>query len=185
MAEPSVFFEEIRELFRESDRKFKEQNEKFDRRMKAMDKRHAGLSSSVGKMIEHMIRKNIAGQFQALGYDVTEIGRNHSFENDKLGIRGEIDVVLYDGDVVILIEVKTTLEIYDVRKHIERLEKYRRHVDAKPIRDNKRYVGAVAGAVVSNEVINFAHENGLYAIVQSGKAVEIVPPPKGFKAKEW
>ena len=32
---------------------------------------------------------------------------------------------------------------------------------------------------------DFAHENGMYVIVQSGEAVEIVQTPEGFKAKEW
>ena len=48
-----------------------------------------------------------------------------------------------------------------------------------------RFIGAVAGAVVTDEAKDFAHENGMYVIVQSGKAVEIVPTPEGFKAKEW
>jgi len=45
--------------------------------------------------------------------------------------------------------------------------------------------GAIAGAVVDEEAIKFAHENGLYTIVQSGEAVDIVPTPEGFKAREW
>jgi len=119
-----------------------------------------------------------------LAYDVTECSRNKFFENKKLGIRGEIDLFLDDGDVAILIEVKTTLETADVRKHIERLEKYRRCVDAKG--DNKRrFIGAVAGAVVTDEAADFAQENGLYVIVQSGKAFKIVTPPEEFTAKEW
>jgi hypothetical protein len=39
--------------------------------------------------------------------------------------------------------------------------------------------------VVSKEVVKFAQKKGMYVIVQSGEAVEIVTPPKGFKAKEW
>jgi hypothetical protein len=48
-----------------------------------------------------------------------------------------------------------------------------------------RFIGAVAGAVIKGDSEEFAHENGMYVIVQSGEAVEIVTPPKGFKAKEW
>ena len=48
-----------------------------------------------------------------------------------------------------------------------------------------RFVGAVAGAVVKDDAMNFAHANGLYTIVQSGEAVEIAPTPEGFLAKEW
>jgi hypothetical protein len=43
----------------------------------------------------------------------------------------------------------------------------------------------LAGAVVEDDAKDLAHENGMYVIVQSGKAVEIVTPPEGFRAKEW
>jgi hypothetical protein len=131
-----------------------------------------------------MVGGRIVDKFRALGYDVTFFSRRSTFENKKLGIRGEFDMVLDDGDVTILIEVKTTLETADVRSHIERLEKYRRYVDAKG-GNNKRFIGAVAGAVVLDAAMHFAHENGMYTIVQSGEAVEIVPVPEGFNVKEW
>ena len=67
------------------------------------------------------------------------------------------------------------------------MEKYRCHVDAAKILwpPTTRFFGAVAGAVVDDEAMDFAHENGLYVIVQSGEAVEIVETPEGFKAREW
>ena len=40
-------------------------------------------------------------------------------------------------------------------------------------------------AVVDDEAVVFAHENGMYMIVQSGDAVEIVPVPENFRIKEW
>jgi peptidase E len=64
------------------------------------------------------------------------------------------------------------------------MEEYRIYADAR-WKDTTRYIGAAAGAVVEGDAIKFAHENGLYVIVQSGEAVEIVPVPEGFKAKEW
>jgi len=89
---------------------------------------------------------------------------------------------LEDGDVAILIEAKTTLKIDDVREHIERLEKYRRYIDAGTSGEKRHFVGAVAGTVVAENVIRFAHENGLYVIVQTARDVEIVPLPEGFVA---
>jgi hydrogenase maturation factor len=43
----------------------------------------------------------------------------------------------------------------------------------------------VAGAVADPNVIDFAQKKGFYVIVQSGVAVEIVPAPENFRAKEW
>jgi len=51
--------------------------------------------------------------------------------------------------------------------------------------NKRRFVGAVAGTVVSDDAADFARENGMCVIVQSGKAVEFVTPPDGFTVKEW
>ena len=76
-----------------------------------------------------------------------------------------------------------TLKKDDVTDHIERIEKCRRFLDADG--SNKCFVGAVAGTVIPENVINFAHDNGLYVIVQSARAVEIIAQSEGFRAKEW
>ena len=100
------------------------------------------------------------------------------------GSRGEIDLILHDGDISILIEVKLMLDMADIRRFIEKLKEYRIYADAR-WKDVPRFIGAVAGAVVEEDVVKFAHENGLYTIVQSGEAVEIVPVPEGFQASVW
>jgi predicted AAA+ superfamily ATPase len=159
--------------------------QEVSKQMRRTDKKISELGSRIGEIVENMVAGNIIEKFQDLGYDVTGCSPRKSFKNKELGIDGEVDLLLDDGDVGILIEVKTTLETADVRRHIERLEKYRRYADARGIGDKQRYIGAVAGAVVKKEAAKFAQENGMYVIVQSGEAVEIIEQPKGFKAKEW
>jgi len=171
----------MKETDRKIDRKFQETAEQIEQ----TNKNVGGLSSSIGRIIENMIGgSNIIDQFQALGYDITDCYRNRIFLNKKLDIKGEIDLLLEDGDIAILIEVKTTLEEKDVFNHVKRLENFRRYNDAMG-NDKRRFIGAVAGAVIGKGVVNAAQENGLYLIVQSGKAFEIMPPPEGFVAKEW
>jgi len=209
MSAQQLTYEGLLEVFRESDRRFNEKLEKqgaeFDRRMLEADRRTAeireqmqetdlrikrtneevgGLGNNVGRMVEHMLGGKILDKFHTLGYKVDDYTRNHHFRLSKLGIRGEIDLILHDGDISILIEVKTMLDIADIRKFIEKLKEFRIYADAR-WKDTTRYIGAVAGAVVEDDAIKFAHENGLYTIVQSGEAVDIVPVPEGFKAKEW
>jgi len=189
-------YEGILELFRETDRKFRETDRKFQetdrkfeesaRQIKKTQKAIGKLGGRIGDIVTSMVKGNIAAKFRKYGYkDLDDdCSQNREFRNKKLGIKGEIDLLLENGDVAILIEVKTTLETADVSRHIERMGKFRRWADAKGIA-KKRYIGAVAGAVVRDEAKEFAHENGLFVIVQSGDAVEIVTPPEGFQAKEW
>jgi len=175
-------------------REKKERNAEYEQRMRktelAMERmcqEVGGLGNSIGRMVEHMIGGRILDKFQVLGYKVDHYSRNHYYQNSKLGISGEIDLILQDGDVAFFIEVKTTLETADVRKHLEKMAKYRIYADTAKILwpPTTRFIGAVADAVVTDEAKDFAHENGIYVIVQSGEAVEILPTPEGFKAKEW
>ena len=173
-------YEGILEMFRLTDRKFQE----TDRQMKETSRKISALGSRIGEIIEYMVSGDIVAKFQVFGYEVTAYSRNKFFENKKLAIRGEIDLLLENGDIAILMEVKTSLETSDVRNHIERLTKYRRYTDAGGS-DKRRFIGAVAGAVVTDEAADFAQKSGMYVIVQSGNAVEIVKPPDGFVAKQW
>ena len=184
---------EIREISRAT----KEQGAEFDRRMMEADRRQketdriarkaqkivGELGCRIGEIIEKMVEGNIVEKFRALDYDIIQCAPNVTYDYKKLGIRDEIDLFLEDGNVAILIEVKTTLTTARVRKHIRKIEEYRRCADARG--DKRRFIGAVAGAVVKHEAMEFAHKNGMYVIVQSGKAVEIVQTPEGFKAQEW
>jgi len=174
----------MKERDAEYDKIRKERDAEYDRRMKETDKKISALGSRIGEIVENMLGGRILDKFQALGYEVDDYTRNHSFRLSKLGIKGEIDLILHNGDISILIEVKTTLDVADVRQHIERIDKYRTYADAR-WGDTTRYIGAVAGAVVEDKVVDFAHENGLYTIVQSGEGVEIVEVPKNFKARVW
>ena len=183
MKETDRKFQETDRKFQETDRKFQEDRErqkKTDEQIKKTSREVGALGSRIGEIIEYMVGGDIVEQFQTLGIEITSLCRYKQFGKRGTGKSGEIDVLLENGDLVVLIEVKTKPTDDDIRKHIERMEKYRLYGNEK-----RRILGAVAGGVVSDNVVEFAHEQGLYVIVQSGEAVEIVPPPEGFVAKEW
>ena len=199
MSEKPLTYEGILEMFRQTDLKFqetaaqmKETDRKLDRmfqktaeQIKQTNKDVGGLTSNIGNIIAAMFKGNIVEKFEALGYDdLNTCCEKKKFKNKKLGIKGEIDLFIENGDIAILVEVKTSLATKDVRNHIERLEKFRRCIDAQGV-DKRCFIGAVAGAVIDGDAADVALENGLYVIVQSGEAVEILPPPEGFVVKKW
>ena len=180
--------DQMKALTVETDRKIQkttEQIEKTAEQIERTNKNVGGLSSNVGEIVKNMVAGNIDEKFQAVGYhEIDKIYEKVKFKNKKLGIDGEIDLFLENGDFAILIEVKTTLETKDVNDHVERMEKYRRYIDAKG-GDKRRFIGAVAGGGIVGDAIKVAREKGFYVIVQSGEAVEILPTPEGFVAHEW
>ena len=196
-------YEGILELFRQSDLRFQERMDRMsqeadlrkqeaeqrmrelDRRMDRTSKEISSLGSRVGEIVENMIGGDIDEQFRELGYAVNRLSRNVEFGIKGTSASGEIDLLLENGDVAILIEAKTRPKGDDVLGHIERLEKFRNLVNRDGNVDKRQFIGAIAGASVDLEVIKFAHRNGLYVIVQTGRIVEIVPTPEGFQAKKW
>ena len=183
-------FRKMRRAMKESadefDRRMAEQKAEYDRISKATNKKIGDLTDNMGRVIERMVAgQNIAKQFQEkFGYIIESHSRNKTFGEDlPEGNQGEIDLFLENGDIAILIEVKTTLKAKNVGSLKDKLEKFRREADSKG--DKRRFIGAVAGAVVEGDAKEVAHENGMYVIVQSGKAVEILPTSEGFEARKW
>ena len=204
MSNQQLTYESVLELIRENSREFsrslkeqaaefdrrtaeiREQMQKTDRRIERTNRQVGELNGSMGKVIERMVAgQNIAKQFQEkFGYVIESHSRNKTFgDNLPKGLQGEIDLFLENGDIAIVIEVKTTFKAKNVGSLKDKLEKFRRASDLKG--DRRRFIGAIAGAVIEGDAAGVAHENGFYVIVQSGKAVEIVPVPEGFKAREW
>jgi hypothetical protein len=193
------FNEEFNQQMQESAQEAKKRSQEAEKRsqelwaqikqtteqMRATDKKIGSLDHKVGNMVEKLLGDgNLVNQFRELGHKVKTHSRKKVFGEEGTSDCGEIDLFMEDGDVAILVEAKTTLKMDDVVDHIERMEKYRRFVDANSS-NGKRFIGAVAGTVIAENVINFAHENGLYVIIQSARAVEILSLPEGFVAKKW
>jgi len=173
----------------ESDRQFLETKQIMRENAKQMEKMRSEMGkwdSRIGRLVEHMVGgQHIVKQFQALGYAIRGHARNVSFGEQGTSDSGEIDLLLYDGNVNILVEVKTNLQNEDVLEHIEQMEQYRRDVDSVGEGTNKKFIGAVAGAVVAENVVKFAQRKGLYVIAQTGENFDILPVPEGFIAKKW
>jgi hypothetical protein len=50
--------------------------------------------------------------------------------------------------------------------------------------DKRKFLGAIAGAILPKEVCNYTLKKGFYVIEQTGDTVKI-DVPDGFKPREW
>ncbi|MDR1949225.1 MAG: hypothetical protein LBQ38_07525, partial [Spirochaetaceae bacterium] len=136
----------------------------------------------LGIVVEHLVLANIKKKFNDLGYEFTKTGPNVLIDDKKKQIITQIDAMLENGEYAIAIEVKTQLNVSHVDEHLERMEKLRIYADDR--QDKRKFLGAVAGAIVADNVKNYALKKGLYVIQQSGDTVTI-ENPAGFKPREW
>ncbi len=159
-------FQEIWKLFAETDKKFKETAENIERTDKKLDK----LIGTWGTFVEGLVEPAAIRMFQERGFDVEDIMPNRKLRKNGQVLM-EIDVFLSNGEYAILIEVKTTLRVDDVKEHIERLHRFK---ECFPQYADKKVIGAVAGIKIHEDADQFAINQGLFVIVQSGDSVRIL-----------
>jgi hypothetical protein len=150
--------------------------------MKETDRKIGKLGSRLGEVIEHIMSPKLQEKFEALGYRFNHTSRNHELEDNNKQRLAEVDILLENVDYAMAVEVKTHLTTEDVRDHMKRMGILRKVADEHE--DRRKYLGAVAGAVIDREVSAYALKNGFYVISPSGDTVEI-EAPEGFKPRIW
>jgi hypothetical protein len=93
-----------------------------------------------------------------------------------------VDVWLENGDFVMAVEVKSRPRKRDVEDHVKRMKILRAYLDER--NDTRKLLGAIAGAIVTQELRDAAIEQGFYVIEQSGDTVKI-ESPAGFEPRIW
>ncbi|MEO5363865.1 MAG: hypothetical protein H7838_09620 [Magnetococcus sp. DMHC-8] len=180
---------EDRERRAETDRKFQEtdrqiqetaaQMRETDRKVKEVSTLVGNLGGRWGEFVEGLIVPTCISMFTARGLQVDEV-----YTRAKKTINGkrmEIDILVANTVDAVLIEVKSQLQVEDVRGHLTRLADFKSFF---PRYANCRVYGAVAGIVVESEADQFAMKQGLFVIAQSGETVRLANDVE-FKPKVW
>jgi hypothetical protein len=180
-----AMFQETDKRFKETDQRMKETDQRMketDRRMKETDRKIGELSNRFGELAEHLVAPNIKEKFNELNFTFEQISQNHEINDASGKCIAEIDILLENGDTVIAVEVKSKPVQKDIDQHIKRMEVLRRRADAR--HDTRKFQGAIARAIMRNEVREYVHKAGFYVIEQTGDTVMINIPPN-FKPREW
>ena len=164
----------LAESQKETERILKEQGESVNNRI-------GSLTNLFGDVTESMIAPKICEKFEDFGFNFPRANPNVRINDRVNNISFEVDMLLENGDRAMLVEVKTKLTNERVNKNIEKLEKMRIYANLHG--DKRIFLGAVAGIVATDEVKNYALNQGLYFIEYAGENFYITPPNN--KPKEW
>jgi uncharacterized coiled-coil DUF342 family protein len=169
--------EETALQMKETDRRMKETDQRID----DYNKRFGEFTNRFGEVVEYMVAPNLCDKFEEFNYTFQRAVSNSRYKDHKNNISFQVDVMLENGDLAMLIEVKTKLETADVKDHIERLEKMRKYADLHG--DKRTFLGSVAGVVIDATAKEYALTEGLFIIEPSGESFNIIQPKT--KPKEW
>ncbi len=164
----------------ETDRKIREQSAKTDRLVKEVSRQIGNLGGKWGEFVENLVAPGCETLFAEWGIPVHQVHQRVRGKRDD-GDSLEIDILVVNGDSVVLVEVKSTLTVDDIRQHLQRLQRFKLFF---PQYAACRVLGAVAGIVTEENAERFAHNQGLFVIVQSGEGVALANQPD-FEPRAW
>jgi ElaB/YqjD/DUF883 family membrane-anchored ribosome-binding protein len=142
------------------------------------------VHNKLGELVEHIVMPNINKKFRAFKYNFGTPERNVKFFDKKFRKIAEADILMADDSQNLMIgEVKTTLRKEDVDRHVKRLETIRNEAYS-PIDGSRRLLGFMAGAIVSDDVKEYAYQNGFFVAAQSGDTLKL-DVPEGFNPRIW
>ena len=172
---------EVAENQKETDRQLKETDRILKENALDFNRRIGHLDNLFGDVAEYMIAPSLREKFIEFGLKFPKATQNVSVNDKDNDLFFEIDVMLENGDKAMLVEVKAKLTETRINGHIERLEKMRKYANLHG--DSRTFLGAVAGVVVTEEVRNYALNQGFYLIEPTGENFTIIPP--NGEPKEW
>jgi hypothetical protein len=179
-------FDDVWAAMMETDRRIEETGREIaatTRQMKETDKKFGEFTNRFGRMAEHMVVPNLLAKFKTLGFAFEVATQNYKIADEKNNIFTEVDAFLENGDKEMIVEIKATPDAEDITGHVQRMEKLCKRAD---LRGNARkYLGAVAGVVVSDSVMNKALGSGFFVLIPSGDTFAIIKPEGKYHTREW
>jgi len=172
MQETDRRMQETDRRMQETDRRMQEtdrQLQETDKQVKRVSQEIGRLGGRWGEFVESMVKPAVVRLFQQRGLDVHEVARN--LTSNRNGIAAEIDLLVTNDKHCVAVEVKSFLSIDDINEHRERLEKFKMLF---PRYINSILYGAVAGAVIPDDVARYAYKQGFFVIGQKGENMEIL-----------
>jgi hypothetical protein len=176
-------FKETDYKFQETDRKLKESFQETDRIIKETDLQIQKLSREVGKIhgslgrfTENMVAPAVVRLFNEIGIPIEDYSQRVFSPKQRI----EFDIVAVNKNYVVVVSVKMTLEVEDVKEFLhERLPIFK---ELFPRFKDMKVIGAVAGASIVGESDRYAVKRGLYVLTQSGDNITMLND-KTFQAR--
>jgi len=182
-------FEKVWKMFQETDKQFKEtakSMQETDKRMQETDRKidklarlYGGMSENSRDVAEEFFRRGLEARQVLFGIPYDQVAR---LEKKTRKLQGEYDIVLYNGDYMIVIEVKYKLHPDDVEDFIRR--KLPVFKPLFPEYSDKKIIGGVAAMSVPIDSYELAEKNGLLVLTQSGENISVMNP-EDFVLKEY
>ena len=170
---------EADQRFKETERLLKEQGQETDRQIREVNKKIGDLGGKWGRFVENMVAPACETIFLKRGIPVHQVSQRVKKRLDSKTL--EIDVLVTNENHVLIVEVKSSLGVNDIKEMIEDLGKFHTFF---PEYSQKQLYGAVAGIEIEEGADKYAYRQGLFVLAQAGETVSILNDST-FQPKNW
>ncbi len=164
-------FKETDRRFKETDSKFKETRIFLDEVGERIDKlgvQVGRITDNLGRFAESMVAPAVVKLFRQRGIQITEHAVRVASEIRNI----EYDIVAFNTEYVVVVSVKLTLRVNDVKEFVE--ERLPIFKDVFPRYNDMKVLGAVAGTTILGKSDIYAMKQGLYVLTQSGENITML-----------
>ena len=154
--------EDVWEIMRELAKSQKETDRQLKETVHQLKETDSRFNSQWGKLVESLVEGNIVEKFSERGIQVQGTAQRAKKILD--GKQYEFDVIVHNGDEIIVVEVKTTLDVGKV-KHFKKVF---------PEYTDKKVYGAVAFIVADSESDKYSENQKLFVLRATGDSASIV-----------
>lgn len=165
-------FDKVWLMFQETGRKFQE----TDKKIKELSNL---FTTQWGKLIESLVEGDLIRLLNEKGIEVHQTSQRVS--GSYKGKSYEFDIIAANDEEIVVVEVKTTLRVDDVKNFLIKLPQFKTWM---PVYKEKKIYGAVAFLTSASSSHIMAENKGLFVIKATGNSSCIVNED-GFEPKAF
>ena len=172
--ETEQIVKETAQQMKETDRRLIEQKKETDRRLKYLDELFTG---QWGKLMESLVEGDLVRLLKKRSIQVERTLTRLTGKYE--GQNREFDIIAVNGSEVVVVEVKTTLKVKDVKYFQTKMNQF---IVFCPEYKGKKIYGAAAYLKADHSSNEYAEREGLFVIRATGKSASITNT-QNFKPK--
>ncbi|MGL4595407.1 MAG: hypothetical protein ACRCUY_11835 [Thermoguttaceae bacterium] len=162
--------EEERLKYEEDRKKWEEESRKSAARMeRAVERAANSVDGKWGQLVEALAQNQVVPLLQRRGINIERLA-NHSRKGSHEGQNFEFDIVAINGDTIVIIEVKTTLQPKHIKHFLKKLAHAKKWM---PEYRHHKVLGGVAFLREGGNASQMAENNGLFTILATGSSAKI------------
>jgi hypothetical protein len=155
------------------------QTQETDRKIREVNKQIGDLGGKWGRFVENMVAPACETLFMQREIPVHQVSQR--VKKRLNGQTLEIDILVTNENHILVVEVKSSLGVNNVKQLVEDLNQFRQFF---PEYSQKQLYGAVAVIEVEEGADKYAYRQGLFVLAQAGEAVSILNN-SDFQPKSW